>query len=120
MHSRIISHYIQCNMLHTIQHAACKCTLQIDVHRENKKWAGTNSRPLILLAERRATYLVVGVNCPERSGEVSSSRFGASFELAAQHMNARVRLDGFDRNVVEVPREHGTRFVELVYETMDA
>lgn len=96
--------------------------LLVDVHRENGKWSGTNRRPLMLLAEKRYSYLVVGVSCPEKAGEASatSTRFGDCFRLAAEALHARTRLDGFDRGVIEVAKEHASLFVERVFEAMDA
>eukprot|EP00611_Tribonema_gayanum_P009773 TRINITY_DN1964_c2_g1_i2.p1 TRINITY_DN1964_c2_g1~~TRINITY_DN1964_c2_g1_i2.p1 ORF type:complete len:658 (-),score=278.74 TRINITY_DN1964_c2_g1_i2:501-2474(-) len=109
-----------CNVIAQPCALARLALLLMDVHRESKHWTGANRRPLILLAERRTAYLVVGVGCPTSVDDALGCRFGAAFELAAARMAARVRLDGFDRNVVEVPRAHAGRFVEVVYETMDA
>ena len=47
----------------------------VEIHRQNKKWAGAKGRPLILLAERPSNYLVMGVTCQEVAGD-GKNRFG--------------------------------------------
>ncbi|CAM9275606.1 unnamed protein product [Discosporangium mesarthrocarpum] len=92
----------------------------IDVHRENGKWAGEKARPLVIMAERVSTYLVVGVTCPEKAGTVVRNGFGARFQLAAQQINARARHDGFEASVMEINKEDVHDFIEALHDTMSA
>ncbi|CAM9144349.1 unnamed protein product [Choristocarpus tenellus] len=92
----------------------------IDVHRENGKWSGNKARPLVIMAERTSTYLVVGVTCPEKAGTVVKNNFGARFQLAAQQINARARHDGFESSVMEVNKDDAHDFVEALHDTMSA
>jgi cell division control protein 45 len=94
----------------------------MDLHRENGKWTGAKSRPLILLAEqpRTKSYLVVGFEYPELAGSFVKNRFGKNFELAAQSMKGTFRFDSFDSNVVEVAAVDVQRFVEQLHYLMDS
>jgi cell division control protein 45 len=93
----------------------------MDLHRENGKWTGSKSRPLVLMAEkpRTKTFLVVGYEYPETSGDLVKNRFGKSFELTAQSMNGSFRFDSFESNVVEVARADVQRFIEQLHYLMD-
>ncbi|CAK4713448.1 unnamed protein product [Aphanomyces euteiches] len=44
----------------------------VDVHREQGKWIGKHAAPFVLISHLKArnVYLVVGVTCPERAGEI--------------------------------------------------
>ena len=57
----------------------------IDVNRANKKWSGARARPLLILAEPPATYLVVGVNCSEAASERSSGASSPSASAKKSH-----------------------------------
>lgn len=94
----------------------------MDLHRENGKWVGTKSRPLILLAEKPRTrsYMVVGYEYPETAGDLVKNRFGQSFELAAQSIEGTFRFDSFDSNVVEVGAKDVQRFMEQLHYLMDS
>ncbi|CAM9438816.1 unnamed protein product [Ascophyllum nodosum] len=92
----------------------------IDVHRENGRWAGDKARPLVIMAERTTTYLVVGVTCPKKAGTVMKNRFGACFQLAAQQIQARARHDGFEASVMEIVREDVHDFIQALHDTMSA
>ncbi|EEC51468.1 predicted protein, partial [Phaeodactylum tricornutum CCAP 1055/1] len=94
----------------------------MDLHRENGKWTGAKSRPLILLAEqpRTKSYLVVGFEYPELAGSFVKNLFGKNFELAAQSMKGTFRFDSFDSNVVEVAAVDVQRFVEQLHYLMDS
>lgn len=94
----------------------------MDMHRENKKWAGSKARPLVLMAEkpRTGTYLVVGYEYPERAGSFVKNRFGNNFELTAKSMNGTFRFDSFDSNVVEVNGSDVQRFIEQLHYLMDS
>lgn len=94
----------------------------MDMHRENGKWAGAKSRPLVLMAEkpRTGTYLVVGYEYPERAGTFVKNKFGNNFELTAKSMNGTFRFDSFDSNVVEVGGDDVQRFIEQLHYLMDS
>eukprot|EP00980_Cylindrotheca_fusiformis_P027920 scaffold22568_cov125-Cylindrotheca_fusiformis.AAC.17 len=94
----------------------------MDMHRENGKWAGAKSRPLVLMAEkpRTGTYLVVGYEYPERSGTFIKNKFGNNFELTAKSMNGTFKFDSFDSNVVEVGGDDVQRFIEQLHYLMDS
>ncbi|CAM9154798.1 unnamed protein product [Ectocarpus sp. 8 AP-2014] len=92
----------------------------IDVHRENGRWAGDKARPLVIMAERVSTYLVVGVTCPKIAGTVIKNRFGACFQLAAQQIQARARHDGFEASVMEISKEDVHDFIQALHDTMSA
>lgn len=93
----------------------------MDVHRENGKWTGIKSRPLILLAEkpRSNTYMVVGYEYPEESGNVVRNKFGQNFELAAKSMKGMFWFDSFDSNVVEVAARDVQKFLEQLHYMME-
>lgn len=93
----------------------------MDVHRENGKWTGTKSRPLVLLAEkpRSNTYMVVGYECPEESGDVVRNKFGQNFELTARSMRGTFWFDSFDSNVVEVAARDVQKFLEQLHYLME-
>lgn len=94
----------------------------MDMHRANGKWTGAKSRPLVLLAEKPQadTYVVVGYEFPESSGDVVRNRFGQNFELAARTMNGSFKFDSFDTNVIEVRSADVQRFVEQLHYMMDS
>ncbi len=54
-------------------------TFLINVHHEKGKWAGAKARPLVLLAQRPQTYLVVAVTVPDSHGSAARNRFGEHF-----------------------------------------
>jgi len=93
----------------------------MDMHRENGKWVGLKSRPLVLLAEkpRTGTYLVVGYEYAEKAGNVLRNRFGQNFELAAKTMKGTFRFDSFDTNVIEVNGKDVQRFIEQLHYMME-
>lgn len=94
----------------------------MNMHRENGKWTGNKSRPLVLMAEKphAGTYLVVGYDYPERAGMLTRNKFGMNFELTAKSMNGNIRFDSFDSNVVEVDGSDVQRFIEQLHYLMDA
>jgi cell division control protein 45 len=94
----------------------------MDLHRENGKWTGAKSRPLVLIAEKplTQTYLVVGFEYPESAGSAVKNRFGPKFELAAQSIKGSFRFDSFDSNVVEVASNDAQRFIEQLHYLMDS
>lgn len=115
--------------------ALCKLAIFLmDIHRENNKWTGSKSRPLLLMAEkpRSGTYLVVGYQYAELHGDTVRSRFGKNFELAAKTIqggigtgdggegNSYFRFDSFDSNFVEVDASKVQRFMEQLHYIMDA
>ena len=94
----------------------------MDVHRENGKWTGSKSRPLVLLAEkpRSNTYMVIGYEYPEESGNVVRNKFGQNFELAAKSMRGTFWFDSFDSSVVEVGAKDVQRFIEQLHYMMES
>lgn len=94
----------------------------MDLNRENGKWTDNKARPLLLLAEkpRTQTFLVVGYEFPESSGDLVKNRFGKNFELAAQSMDGKFIFDSFESNVVEVARSDVQRFLEQLHYLMDS
>lgn len=94
----------------------------MSMHRENGKWAGSKSRPLVLLAEKPQSdsYLVVGYEYPDRAGMLTRNKFGPTFELTAKSMNGTFRFDSFDSNVVEVASSDVQRFIEQLHYLMDS
>ncbi|CAM9496181.1 unnamed protein product [Chrysoparadoxa australica] len=92
----------------------------IEVHHENGKWTGSKALPLVLLAERASTYLVVGVDCNEQAQDVMKNRFGVHFKLAAQECQTHVRHDGFDASAVEVAKEDVPQFIESLMIILNA
>lgn len=93
----------------------------MDMHRENGKWTGAKSRPLILLAEkpRSNTYMVVGYEYPEEAGNVVKNKFGQNFEEAARSMKGTFWFDSFDSNVVEVGARDVQKFLEQLHYMME-
>ena len=93
----------------------------MDMHREDGKWTGTKSRPLVLLAEkpRSNTYMVVGYVYPEEAGNVVRNKFGQNFESVAQSMRGMFWFDSFDSNVVEVAAKDVQKFLEQLHYMME-
>ncbi|KAL3817162.1 hypothetical protein ACHAXA_006162 [Cyclostephanos tholiformis] len=93
----------------------------MDMHREDGKWTGIKSRPLVLMAEkpRSSTYMVVGYECPEEAGNVVRNKFGQNFELAAKSMKGTFWFDSFDSNVVEVAGRDVQKFLEQLHYMME-
>ena len=93
----------------------------MDMHRENGKWTGTKSRPLVLLAEkpRSNTYMVVGYEYPEDSGDVVKNKFGQYFQDAATSMKGMFWFDSYDTNVVEVAARDVQKFLEQLHYIME-
>lgn len=103
--------------------------LMIDVSREERLRQQAVSqtgrvlwkpKPFLIFAERRNTYLVVGVSCPDQRGEVVKHRFASLFRLAADGCKARYRHDGFDSAVLELDKDSATRFTESLFLACDA
>lgn len=95
----------------------------MDMHRENGKWTGNKSRPLVLLAEkpRSNTYMVVGYEYPEESGNVVRNKFGQNFTNVAKSMveGSLLWFDSFDSNVVEVGAKDVQKFLEQLHYMME-
>jgi cell division control protein 45 len=94
----------------------------MDMHRENGKWIGNKSRPLVLCAENPATksYLVVGYEFPDRHGMFLKNHFGQHFRMTCSSMQGSFRLDSFDSHVVEVGANDVQRFIEQLHYMMDS
>jgi len=95
----------------------------MDMHRENGKWTGGKSRPLVLMAEKPATktFVIVGYEYPEQVGHFVKNQFGKNFEFVAQTMQgSSFRFDSFDSNVVEVEAGDVQRFVEQLHYLLDS
>ena len=95
----------------------------MDMHRENGKWTGNKSRPLVLCAENpsKGTYMIVGYAYPDHAGQFSKNRFGKQFQSVCDSMGGSefVHQDSFDANVVEVPSKEAQRFIEQLHYMMD-
>ncbi|EGB04400.1 hypothetical protein AURANDRAFT_32720 [Aureococcus anophagefferens] len=87
----------------------------LGVHQHNGKWAADKDKPLVVLAERRDTFLVVGVSS---SRGASKNRLAHAFKLAAEHIKADVAHDWFDSAVIEVLHDDVQRFVESLHYIM--
>jgi len=94
----------------------------MDIHRENGKWTGNKSRPLVLCAEKPATktYLVVGYEFPEHQGMFHKNHFGQHFQMTCNSMQGKFLLDSFDSHVVEVDAADVQRFIEQLHYLMDS
>lgn len=94
----------------------------MDVHRENGKWVGNKSRPLVLCAENPSTksYLVVGYEFPDRQGMFLKNHFGQHFQMTCNSMQGSFRLDSFDSHVVEVSANDVQRFIEQLHYMLDS
>ena len=87
----------------------------VGVHRANGKWADAKAKPLVLLAEKGETFLVVGVDAREGSAK---NRLAAAFRLACEHVKIDAQQDLFDAAVVEVGHDDVQRFVESLHYIM--
>lgn len=83
----------------------------LGVHRRNGKWTGDKARPLVILAERPGSWLVIGLM---HSGGRKNT-FGTSFRLAADHIKVNVCHDWFDAAVMEIDQADVQRFVESLH-----
>jgi cell division control protein 45 len=94
----------------------------MDMHRENGKWMGNKSRPLVLCAENPASksYLVVGYEFPDRQGMFLKNHFGQHFQMTCNSMQGSFLLDSFDSHVVEVGANDVQRFIEQLHYMMDS
>jgi cell division control protein 45 len=94
----------------------------VAAYRESGRWQGKRSRPLVMLSfkEAQGTYLVVGVTCPQQSGDVLHNKFGTAFRWAAEGIDASFKHDGFETSVMEINSADTQRFVESLHNTMDA
>ncbi|KAL3925458.1 MAG: hypothetical protein SGILL_000399 [Bacillariaceae sp.] len=90
----------------------------MDINRENGKWAGAKSRPLILIADKPSTgtCLVVGYEYPDRAGELKDNRFGKHFERTAEGIaGLSFKFDCFENNVIELNAGDVQRFMESLH-----
>jgi len=94
----------------------------IDLHRVNRKWTGSKTRPLVLLAEKPCTktYMVAAYEYADEAGHFVKNRFASNFELAAQSMQGTFEFDSFDSNVVEVSANDVQRFIEQLHYLMES
>ncbi|RHY41640.1 hypothetical protein DYB28_003087 [Aphanomyces astaci] len=94
----------------------------VDVHREQGKWIGKHAAPFVLIAHIKArnVYLVVGVTCPERAGDIHRNTLGTAFALAAAETGAASTYDGFETTVMELHMDDINVFVEQLHNVMDA
>ncbi|EQC35468.1 hypothetical protein SDRG_07176 [Saprolegnia diclina VS20] len=94
----------------------------VDVHREQGKWTGKQASPFVLLCHLKArnVYLIVGVTCPERAGEVHRNKLGTAFKMAAAETGAKYTHDGFDTTVMEITLDDIQGFIEQLHNVLDA
>jgi cell division control protein 45 len=94
----------------------------MDTHRENGKWTGNKSRPLVLCAENpiQNSYLIVGYEFPDRHGMFLKNHFGQLFRMTCESMKGSFRLDSFDSHVVEVGIDDVQRFIEQLHYMIDS
>ena len=103
------------------------------INMENRKWINRNALPLVLLSERKHSFIVVGlsaipaaVSMPKLDGtevniplENRIVNFGQLFRLAAKDIQAHFRSDSFDSCIVEVGRDDVHSFIESLFVSMD-
>ena len=103
------------------------------INMENRKWINRNALPLVLLSERKHSFLVVGlsaipeaVTMPKLDGtevdiplEDRIVNFGQLFRMAAKDLEAQFRSDSFDSCVVEIGRDDVHSFIENLFINMD-
>ena len=69
-----------------------------NLQTENGSWSGKKAKPLILAAEKKDTYIVVGVTplnvSSNQHGLIPKNNFRQLFALAAEETHARIRNDG--------------------------
>lgn len=90
----------------------------MDINRENGKWTGPKSRPLILIADKPSTgtCLVVGYESPDRAGELKDNRFGKHFERTAEAIaGLSFKFECFENNVIELNAGDVQRFMESLH-----
>ena len=87
----------------------------LGVHQNNGKWTNDRDKPLVILAERHDTFLVVGVAKHEGT---KKNRLSHAFKLAAEHIKADFKHDWFDAAVIEVLHDDVQRFVESLHYIM--
>ncbi|OQR98084.1 cell division control protein 45 [Achlya hypogyna] len=94
----------------------------VDVHREQGKWTGKHACPFVLLCHLKArnVYLIVGVTCPERAGEIHRNKLGTAFKMAAAETGAKYTHDGFDTTVMEIQMDDIQGFIEQLHNVLDA
>ena len=95
----------------------------LGVHAANGKWANEKAKPLVLLAERHDTFLVVGLGPTQNSQHASQrdkNKFGQSFRFAAEHIKADFKHDWFDTAVIELEKDDVQRFVESLHYILSA
>ncbi|OQS02862.1 cell division control protein 45 [Thraustotheca clavata] len=89
----------------------------VDVHREQGKWTGKQACPFVLLCHLKTqnVYLIVGVTCPERAGEIHRNKLGTAFKMAAAETGAKYTHDGFDTTVMEIQMDDIQGFIEQLH-----
>jgi hypothetical protein len=94
----------------------------MDINRENGKWTGAKSRPLVLIADKPSagTCLVVGYEYPDRAGDLKDNRFGKHFERTAEAISGlSFKFDCFESNVIELNAGDVQRFMESLHVLLD-
>jgi hypothetical protein len=99
-------------MIHFPVHSYCL--------QQSGRWAGKRALPFVILSlnEAKGSYLVAGVPCPGKFGEIEYNLFGEAFRSAAEHCNAPNLLEGFDTSIMEIPRDDCQRFIEAMHFTL--
>eukprot|EP01038_Epipyxis_sp_PR26KG_P005061 gene5061-7065_t len=86
-----------------------------NIHRRNGGWSGSALLPLIILAERKNSYLVVGIsplsNSTVGSLEGITEEHKQFFKLAAEDIKATIRSNSFDTDVIEIDKNDAQDFL---------
>eukprot|EP01041_Mallomonas_annulata_P001351 gene1351-2609_t len=95
----------------------------MEIQIENGKWTGRNALPLVLLAEKRNSYLVIGATPPPEAfgkKDFAETNFRMLFKLAAEATSENFRSDAFDGSVIEIDRDDVTSFVENLMDVINS
>jgi hypothetical protein len=94
----------------------------IEVQCENGRWIKNKAKPLVLVSERKHSWLIVGITCPEKAWNPEDvpytvcrdeghpnpnfeGGFATQFSKAALDQKLRFRNDSLDSCVMEVSKE---------------
>lgn len=101
----------------------------VDIHREGKKWTEEQGYPLVLvlclLSESDASedsFVVAGVTCPQRSGDIHRNHLGTAFKLAVSDTpGVSLAYQGFETSVLHIQTSNDIHpFLEQLHNVMNA